>query len=182
MATTLHSEHTATQSKIGTIGAKVGTQLALLKKYLAHGTTELTDDPTEYVETAGVCNSADAWALMATKVITSTEAEAKTIDSVFVDLGWKHKSSSGDNVVYTKWVASSLAAGTGIAASAPDLTGSVASPSDVMTSVHRSGPVKLAEMTTLPLKIALCGKASGATNTISASIMSNSLIDLTYTI
>ena len=181
-ATTMHSQHTTIESKIGTVGAKVGTQLALLKKYLAHGTTELTDDPTAYVETAGVCNSADAWALMVTKVITSVEAETKTIDSVFVDIGWKHKSIGGANVVYTKWVASSLASGTGIAASAPNLTGSVASPSDAMTIVHRSGPVKLAEMTTLPLKIALCGKASGVSNSIAASIMSDSLIDLAYTI
>ena len=178
----MHSQHTTIESKIASVGAKVGTQLAILKKYLAQGTTELIDDPTEYVETAGVCNSADAWALMATKVITSTEGETMTIESVFADLGWKHKSIGGANVVYTKWVASSLAAGTGIAASAPDLTGSVLAPSDAMTSVHRSGPVKLAEMTTLPLKIALCGKASGVTNSIAASIMSNSLIDLTYTI
>jgi len=179
--TLIGSKHDTTQSKIATVGAKVGTQLALIKRYLAHGTAELTADPTIQTEDAGVANGT-AWELMATKVIDGPESETKTLKSVFIDLGWKHKSGNETNPVYTKWVASSLASGTGIAATAPDLTDSILSPSTTLTSVHRSGAVKLAGMTTLPLKMALVAKASGVSNSVAASIMSDSVVELEYTI
>jgi len=178
------SKHTTTQSKIATIGAKVGTQLAYFKKYLIQGTAKLTADPLVYNEEQTSVFQTASWTLMGTKVIDGPESESKLIESVFVDLGWKHKADKEAPAVgYTKWVASHLATGVGIAATAPDLTDSVASPSVAFATVHRSGAVKLAGMNKLPLKLALVGKASATiASKVQASIMSDSLVELCYTI
>lgn len=181
--TDIASKHATTQSKIATVGAKVGTQLAYMKKYLVQGTTKLTGDPTTYAEEAASVSGTDAWTIMATKVIDGPESESKLIDSIFVDLGWKHKGEKESPAAYTKWVASHLDTGTAIAATAPDLTDSIQAPSASFTSVHRSGAIKLAGMNKLPLKLALVGKASATVGSkVQASILSDSVVELCYTI
>ena len=181
--TDIASKHATTQSKIASVGTKVGTQLAYMKKYLVQGTTRLTGDPTTYAEEAASVSATDAWTIMATKVIDGPESESKLIDSIFVDLGWKHKAEKESPAAYTKWVASHLDTGTGITASAPDLTDSVLAPSASFTSVHRSGAIKLSGMNKLPLKLALVGKASSSNGSkVQASILSNSVVELCYTI
>ena len=181
--TDIASKHATTQSKIASVGAKVGTQLAYMKKYLVQGTTRLTGDPTTYAEEAESVVGTTTWCIMATKVIDGPESESKLIDSIFVDLGWKHKAELESPAAYTKWVASHLDTGTAIAATAPDLTDSVLAPSASFTSVHRSGAIKLSGMNKLPLKLALVGKASATVGSkVQASILSNSVVELCYTI
>ena len=181
--TLIGSKHTTTQSKIATISAKVGTQLAYMKKYLYQGVAKLTADALVYNEEQTSVFQTATWTLMGTKVIDGPESESKLIESVFVDLGWKHMADKESPAGYTKWVASHLATGTGIAATAPDLTDSVLTPSTAFATVHRSGAVKLAGMNKLPLKLALVGKASVSNGSkVEASIMSDCLVELVYTI
>ena len=180
------SKHTPTQSKIATVTTAVGAQAAFIKQNLVHGTAPLTADPEIFTESAGnLANTGAVWTVMLSKMIDTPEAiESKVIESIFVDLGWKHRGDHEDVVTafMTKWVASHLEPGSAIGSTAI-ITDSVMAPSTNFGSVHRSGAVKLAGMNYLPLKLALMGKASGAAGSLlEASLMSDSVIEVTYSI
>ncbi len=186
MLTDIGSKHATTQSKIATVSTAVGVQAGYIKQYLVHGAAPITGDPTVFTESASTLhNQGAAWAVMLSKMIDSPEAiESKVIDSVFVDLGWKHKADNEGvaTAFMTKWVASHMAAGD-IITGAPAITDSVMAPSSAFATVHRSGAIKLAGMNKLPLKIALMGKASaGATSHLEASVLSDCVVELKYTI